>query len=128
MAAFGAWFELWLERALQTARLLESPVSSLLHELLPGNKDIAPHLLGQCDQPHNGVMPNDTLPACRVRHSNAASRTWVGRPDQISDRLHASLVSRLLRGAEHGPWGPRPRLTRLVALGGRAGRMPPAVA
>jgi hypothetical protein len=42
MPTLGARFGPHLERALQAARLLESPVSSLLHELLPGNQDIAP--------------------------------------------------------------------------------------
>jgi hypothetical protein len=51
MPALGARFGPLLEGAFQTARLFESPVSSLLHELLPGKQDIAPHLLGQCDQP-----------------------------------------------------------------------------
>jgi hypothetical protein len=42
MPALGARFGPHLEGALQAARLLESPVSSLLHKLLPGNQDIAP--------------------------------------------------------------------------------------
>lgn len=44
VAALGARFHPHLEGALQAARLLEPPVSSFFHELLPGNQDIAPPL------------------------------------------------------------------------------------
>jgi hypothetical protein len=69
-----------LERALQAPRLLESPVSSLFHELLPGNQDIAPTFWVSAPSSADGEMPGVALsPACRDADYNAASRSWLRR-------------------------------------------------
>jgi hypothetical protein len=65
MPALGARFGPHLERALQAARLLESPVSSLFHELLPGNQDIAPTFSVSAPGVADGV--SRALPLPRLR-------------------------------------------------------------
>jgi hypothetical protein len=111
MAALRARFGAHLERALQTARLFESPMSSLLHELLPGNQDMAPHLLAERDKPGDATMPHVAAPPRAARrHHSAASRISVGRFLDSSQALsHARPVGGATRRPDLFASGWRPR-------------------